>query len=105
MPPQARDQAAPDPRGATRAERRISGREQRKLAAEQAARRKQYALVGGAVAVALVVALVLILMNRPREAGPLMLAAQPLPETIPTESNVMGQSDAPVTVVEWGDYT
>ena len=60
---------------ATREERRISGRAQRKVAAEQAARRKRLTMVGGAIAAALIVALVAIPRNRPREAGPPVLAA------------------------------
>jgi hypothetical protein len=86
-------------------EDRTSGRAQRKLAAEQAARRRRLTIVGGAIAAALLVALVLILVNRPRDTGPPVLAADALPSSIPVEANTMGPADAPVTVVEWGDYT
>jgi hypothetical protein len=83
----------------------MSGRAQRRAAAEQAARRRQVMWIGGAVAVALVVALVFILLNRPQETSAPILAADALPATIPVAGNVMGSQDAPVTIVEWGDYT
>ena len=105
MQPQSRDQTGPEqPRG-RRSERRVSGRAQRKVAEEQAARRKRLALLGGAIAAALIVALVVFLATRPREAGPPVLAADQMSDTIPTEGMAMGAADAPVTVVEWGDYT
>ena len=34
-----------------------------------------------------------------------MLAAEPMADTIPVAGMAMGPEDAPVTVVEWGDYT
>ena len=34
-----------------------------------------------------------------------VLAAEQMSDTIPTEGMAMGAADAPVTVVEWGDYT
>jgi hypothetical protein len=83
----------------------MTGRAQRRAAEEQAARRKQFLLLGGAIAAALVVALVLILVNRPPDTGAPVLAAEPLPAAIPVQGMQMGQTDAPVTVVEWGDYT
>ncbi len=105
MPPQSRGQVDPDHVRTSREERRISGRAQRKVAAEQAARRKRLALVGGAIAAALIVALVVFLATRPREAGPPVLAAEPMSDTIVAEGTAMGPADASVTVVEWGDYT
>jgi protein-disulfide isomerase len=105
MPPQSQTQPGPEPERARRAERRQSGRAQRRAAEEQAARRRPFLLVGGAVAAEHVVALVLIFANRPQSGGAPILAADPLPASIPAEGRVMGQPDAPVTVVEWGDYT
>ncbi|MBW3634457.1 MAG: hypothetical protein KY456_15655 [Chloroflexi bacterium] len=105
MPPQPQGQAAPEQGHAGRQERRISGRAQRKVAAEQAARRKRLTIVGGAIAAALIVALVAFLATRPREAGPPVLAAEPMSDAIPVVGMAMGPEDAPVTVVEWGDYT
>ncbi|MBA2597467.1 MAG: hypothetical protein M3Q50_02845 [Chloroflexota bacterium] len=105
MPPQSQDQPGPDPGRAGRAERRSSGRAQRKIAEEQAVRRKQLTLLGGAIAAAVIVALVLILVNRPQDAGAPVLVAEAMPPEIPVDGMAMGAADAPVTVVEWGDYT
>ena len=105
MPPQPLDQTGPEQRSGRRSERQISGRAQRKVAEEQAARRKRLMMLGGTIAAALIIALVVFLVTRPREAGPPVLAAEPMSDTIPTEGMTMGAEDAPVTVVEWGDYT
>jgi hypothetical protein len=83
----------------------MSGRAQRKIAEEQAARHRRLMMLGGAIAAALIVALVVFLITRPREAGPPVLAADPMSDTIPVSGMTMGAEDAPVTVVEWGDYT
>ena len=83
----------------------MSGRAQRKIAEEQSARRKRLMLLGGAIAAALVIALVVFLVTRPRDVGPPVLAADALPASIPVEGMSMGPEDAPVTVVEWGDFT
>jgi hypothetical protein len=105
MPPQPQDQTGPEQVRGSRSERRISGRAQRKVAEEQAARRKRLTMLGGAIAAALLIALVVFLATRPRESGPPVLAAEPMADTIPVEGMAMGAPDAPVTVVEWGDYT
>ena len=105
MPPQSQDQTGPEQTRERRSERRISGRAQRKIAEEQAARRKRLTMLGGAIAAALLVALVVFLVTRPREAGPPVLAAEPMSDAIPVAGTAMGAEDAPVTVVEWGDYT
>ncbi len=105
MPPQSRDQMDPEQTRGRRSERRVSGRAQRKVAEEQAARRKRLMTLGGAIAAALIVALVVFLITRPRESGPPVLAAEQMSDTIPVDGMTMGAEDAPVTVVEWGDYT
>jgi hypothetical protein len=105
MPPQSQDQTGPEQVHGRRSERRISGRAQRKVAEEQAARRKRLMMLGGAIAAALIVALVVFLATRPREVGPPVLAAEPMSDVIPVAGMAMGPEDAPVTVVEWGDYT
>ena len=105
MPPQSRGQADPEQVRTSREERRITGRAQRKAAAEQAARQRRLTVVGGAIAAALIVALVVFLATRPREAGPPVLAAEPMSDAIPVDGMTMGAADAPGTVVEWGDYT
>ncbi len=105
MPPQPRDLTGPEQTRERRSERRISGRAQRKVAEEQAERRKRLAILGSAIGAALLIALVVFLITRPREAGPPVLAAEPMPDSIPVAGMAMGAEDAPVTVVEWGDYT
>ena len=69
------------------------------------ARRKRLTLLGSAIGVALLIALVVFLVTRTRDVGPPVLAAEPLPESIPVAGMSMGPEDAPVTVVEWGDFT
>jgi hypothetical protein len=88
-----------------RAEQRVSGRAQRRIAEEQEARRKRLTIVGSAIGAALLIALIVFLVTRPREAGAPVLAAEPMSEAIPVAGMTMGAEDAPVTVVEWGDYT
>ena len=105
MPPQSQSQAGPEAERSRRAERRMSGRAQRRAAQEQAAQRKRLMLIGGAVAAALIIAFVVFLATRPQDLGPPVLAAEPLPATIPVEGMAMGPADAQVTIVEWGDYT
>jgi hypothetical protein len=105
MPPQSQDQTGPEQTSRRRSERRVSGRAQRKVAEEQAARRKRLAMLGSAIGVALLIALVVFLVTRTRDVGPPVLAAEPLPESIPVAGMSMGPEDAPVTVVEWGDFT
>jgi hypothetical protein len=105
MRPQSVNQPAPEAAKERSAERRLSGRAQRRAAQEQAERRKQLALVGSAIGVALLVALILILLNRPPDIGAPIVAAEPLPASIPVEGRTMGDPNAPVTLTEWGDFT
>lgn len=58
----------------------------------------------GAVIAALIVAGFLIYLNRPQSPGADIVAADPLPATIQTAGMLMGPADAPVKIVEWGDY-
>ena len=83
MRPQSQDQTDPEQTRQRRSERRISGRAQRKIAEEQSARRKRLTMVGSAIGVALLVALVVFLITRPREAGPPVLAAAPMSAELP----------------------
>ena len=105
MPPQPQDVTGPEQTRGRRSERRTSGRAQRKIAEEQAARRKRLTMVGSAIGAALLIALIVFLITRPRDAGPPVLAAEPMSDAIPVAGTAMGAEDAPVTVVEWGDYT
>jgi hypothetical protein len=83
----------------------MSGRAQRKIAEEQAARSKRLTILGSAIGAALLIALIVFLVTRPRDAGPPLLAADPMSDAIPVAGTAMGAEDAAVTVVEWGDYT
>ena len=58
----------------------------------------------GAVIAALIVAGFLIYLNRPQTPGADIVAAEPLPASIPLSGMTMGAADAPVQIVEWGDY-
>jgi protein-disulfide isomerase len=61
-------------------------------------------MLTGAVIAALVVAGLLIFLNRPQTPGADIVAAEPLPASIPANGMVLGSPDAPVKIVEWGDY-
>lgn len=58
----------------------------------------------GAALAAVIVAGFLIFLNRPQTPGAEIVAAEPLPASIPLEGMTMGATDAPVQIVEWGDY-
>ena len=100
MPPQQQLQASKE----TEPARRGSGRARRKAAQEQATRRRQFLWLGGAIGAAVLVAIVLILLNRPQSAGAPIVAAAPLPASIPVNGTTMGAANAPISIVEWGDY-
>jgi hypothetical protein len=86
-------------------EDRLSGRAQRKLEQEAAAKRQRtLAIVGGLAAVAVVAVLVFFVFVRQAAAPAVEIAAAP-DASIPLSGRTMGNPDAPVTVVEWGDYT
>jgi hypothetical protein len=72
-----------------------------KIAEEQATRRKRLTILGSAIGVALLIALGVFLITWTREAaGTPLLAAEPLPASIPVSGMSMGRQDAPVTVAE-----
>lgn len=63
-------------------------------------------IFGGLIAVAVIVAVALILLNRPggtEDVSDIAVAPPPDP-SIPVSGRVMGQEGAPVHIVEWGDY-
>lgn len=104
MPPQSLPEVGADSGQPDESDRRASGRARRKAEAEQATRQRQMLWVVGAVVVALVAAVGLILVNRPRDAGAPIVAAEPIPASIPLNGMTMGDPAAPLNVVEWGDY-
>ncbi len=85
---------------------RSSRRVQRRQAERQAVRQRQVMMLGGAVAVAVIAVIVLILVNRPAsgdESAPVTTVASSY-DDIPRDGRVLGNPNAPVLVVEWGDY-
>ncbi|HET8522735.1 MAG TPA: hypothetical protein VFL82_05845 [Thermomicrobiales bacterium] len=86
---------------------RPSRRAERRLAAERAAKRRRYTFFGGAIALAVLVAIILVVANLDKGSNsnlPAIAAAPPLDASIPTDGRTMGDPNAPVTFVEWGDY-
>ncbi len=67
-------------------------------------KRQQRTMLFGAALAALIVAGFLIFLNRPRTPGADIVAAPALPAGIATDGMTMGAADAPVHIVEWGDY-
>jgi len=92
--------AAPRRRERRQAERVARDRQAR---ARRAARRRQLGLLGGAVALAVVVAAALIFANRPGQVEGIEARTDEYPG-VPRDGRVLGDPNAPVTVVEYGDY-
>ncbi|MCA9858571.1 MAG: thioredoxin domain-containing protein, partial [Thermomicrobiales bacterium] len=69
------------------------------------ARKRRLALIGGAVALALIVAGGLIWTNRDSSNLPSLQVAEAAAfEGIPTDGRVIGNPDAPLHLIEYGDY-
>jgi protein-disulfide isomerase len=83
---------------------RTSRRVERRVQERRSVRHRRLRFFGGAVAVAVVAAIVLVLVNRGRSGLPAVVAAAPLAAGIPTDGTKMGNPNAPVTVVEYGDF-
>lgn len=84
-----------------------SRRAQRVIQQRQQKRRKLITYVGGAVAVAVVAVALLILFSRDSSssaANEPIADAPTLPTDVPLEGRSMGDPNAPVTFIEWGDY-
>jgi protein-disulfide isomerase len=79
---------------------------ERRLQQRRAAQQRRRWFFGGAVAIATVVALVLILASREDDgrAFAAVVAAAPLESGIVAEGTIIGDPDAPITVIEYGDY-
>lgn len=80
-----------------------SSRQQRRDAARRARHHRQYAYVAGVVLVALAAIAAYLLFRDDGNDGfePVVVRAD---ITAPVDGRVAGQPDAPVSVVEWGDY-
>lgn len=80
-------------------------RSARKIAAEREARRKRMFAIGGVVVLVVIVVGALIWALRRETPGNVQVqVAQPLPAEIPQDGRVMGNPNAPVHVVEYGDF-
>lgn len=84
---------------------------QRQAAGKHAARRKRAAFLGGVVVVALLAVVALLYTGRDSGSAatpgalPAIHAAQSTPDpAIPLDGRTMGDPNAKVTVIEWGDY-
>lgn len=73
-------------------------------AAKQAQRRRQLTILAAAVSVALVAVLVLVLVNQPWNDEGIVVADATPDIGQPVEGRVLGDPNAPVRIVEWGDY-
>lgn len=78
----------------------------RQIAAEREARQRRIPAIAGTAVVVVAFVLGFVILAQ-RQAGPgfEVRAAEPLPAEIAQDGRVMGDPTAPVTVVEWGDYT
>ncbi len=81
-----------------------SRRAERKAAAEKSKRRNTLSMFAGAIIVALAIVATLFVINRPGSTLPPVKAAAELPPDVPTNGRTMGDPNAPVKIVEWGDY-
>lgn len=89
---------------ATAASSKRKTRAQVRADAEKA-RRRRLLLIGGAIALALIAAIGLIWSNRDSSNLPTLHAADAAAlEGIPTDGRVIGDANAPVKLVEYGDY-
>jgi protein-disulfide isomerase len=89
-------------------QRAESRRAQRVLQERHAKRRRIYTMFGGAAAAALVLALILVLINQEEDAGayadePITMPP-PISADVPRDGRTLGDPDAPVQIVEYGDY-
>jgi protein-disulfide isomerase len=76
------------------------------LQEQRAGERRRLMFFGGAVVIAIVVAAVLILVNRDDDGSslPAVVAAASADANIPFDGTTLGDPNAAVTVVEYGDY-
>lgn len=88
----------------TATEEKLSNRAKRKIEQERDKQRRLiFTIVGGVLAIA-VAGLIIWAITRKPEVPPLTIAA-PIEAEIPTDGMTMGNPDAKVTLVEWGDYS
>ncbi len=87
-------------------DRRKNRRSARKAAAERQAKRRRQFMIGGVIVVAVVAALALIIvpqLGSKTGLGAIQVAAAH-PATIPSNGKILGDPNAPVKIVEYGNY-
>ena len=91
----------------TAGSRADSRRAQRVIDQQRAKRRRVLTLFGGAAAAALILALILIAINQDDNGGGtdvVVTIPEPVSADIPRDGRILGDPDAPVRIVEYGDY-
>jgi protein-disulfide isomerase len=88
---------------------RVSRRAERRIQERRAAHQRRLFFFAGAIVVAVVAVVVLILVSGGGGDGessdlPAVVAAPAIDASIPQDGRVLGDLNAPVTVVEWFDY-
>lgn len=87
-------------------DRRDNRRSTRRAAAERQAKRRRQFTIGGVAGVAVIAALALIIVPQLRGSSglaPIKVAAAH-PASIPSNGKVLGSPNAPVKIVEYGNY-
>lgn len=79
---------------ARRSEQRAVREQQQAARARKAQQERQIKIIGGIVLAAVLVAALLIFVNRPTGSGELQIMAAPIPEGVPTNGRVLGNPDA-----------
>jgi protein-disulfide isomerase len=88
-----------------KADQLASRRQQRKMAQQQAEQRKKVMRIGAIALAAILIAGIVILLARPEpdRFGPVKAVAAPDP-SIPQQGLFIGDPNAPLTIIEYGDY-
>lgn len=88
------------------AETHVSGRAQRRLEEQRKAKQKQFGFIGGAILAAVIVVGILIIATRDSDSdnSSVTLPAAMLDASIPRDGRILGDPNAPVTIVEYSDY-
>ncbi len=83
-----------------------SRRSERKATAQKQAKRRRQFTIGGVAAVAIVAALALIIIPQFGSSNDLggITVASAHPASIPSNGKVLGDPNAPVKIVEYGNY-
>ncbi|MGA7671762.1 MAG: hypothetical protein WBW04_15150 [Nitrolancea sp.] len=83
-----------------------SRRSERRAAAEKQTKRRRQFTIGGVASVAILAALALIIIPQlggGKDLGGIKIASAH-PESIPSNGKVLGDPNAPVKIVEYGNY-